>query len=245
MQGTECGQGVPRGGEVRHGGGGLRALRRRGWPGEAWPPWATSILPPRRRHDILQNIGARRPPPVDVDAVVSMRTSGDAPRPPRTPQTGEGPRAGFRDHAAAGEVRVRQRDASGADSRAAPWGVRVRRRVTCSPRRGERCTRGEHGARSSSTRASAAVATDGTQPRLRRRRAACQLAVRRRAPTTSNNSSASADRPGRGAPAGAHLTPKSRRTIAAEALDGIDRCELNFRLRSLVAVKPRAARTNW
>ena len=80
----------------------------------------------------------------------------------------------------------------GADSRTAPWGVRVRRRVTCSPRRGDRCTRGEHGARSSSTRAAAAVATDGTQPRFRRRRAPCQLAVRRRAPTTSNNSSASA-----------------------------------------------------
>ncbi len=72
--------------------------------------------------------------------------------------------------------------AAGADSRTAPWGVRVRRRVTCSPRQGDRGTVGEHGARSSSTRAAAAVATNGTQQRFRRRRAPCQLAVRRRPP---------------------------------------------------------------
>ena len=42
----------------------------------------------------------------------------------------------------------------GADSRAAPPGASgVRRRVTCSPRRGDRGTGGEHGARASSTRA--------------------------------------------------------------------------------------------
>ena len=92
--------------------------------------------------------------------------------------------------------------------------------------------------------AAAAVATDGTQPRFRRRRATCQLVVRRRAQTTSNNSSASviapitggasgprrSSRPGRRAPdrggRGCRrtrrnqggLTPKSRRTMAAEVL---------------------------
>ena len=100
---------------------------------------------------------------------------------------------------------------TGGDSRTAPWGVRVRRRVTCSPRRGDRCTRGEHGARSSSTRAAAAVATDGTQPRFRRRRAgerrrpattAAQARSRRSpAEPTGVRSATILRRPGRWAPA--------------------------------------------
>ena len=88
-------------------------------------------------------------------------------------------------------------ESSGAGSRTAPVG-----RPACDggsrarPGGGDRGTGGEHGARASSTREAAAVATDGTQPRFRRRRAPCQLPVRRRAPLPSN-SSASAPITGR------------------------------------------------
>ena len=79
----------------------------------------------------------------------------------------------------------------GADSRTAPWGVRVRRRVTCSPRRGEAPGRArrevvldEGGRRRGDGRDATAVSVAAGRP--------CQLAGRRRAPPPSNSSASAA-----------------------------------------------------
>ena len=118
---------------------------------------------------------------------------------PGVPPGREGPRCASRPAVAGAQAPGRGRG----DSAAAPAGGGLQDCPVGRPRAtaghelapaGRSRHRGEDGARSSLTRAAAAVATDGTQPRLRRRRAPCQLAVRRRAPPPSN-SSASASAP--------------------------------------------------
>ena len=179
-----------------------------------------------------------------------------------------------------------------ADSRTAPWGVRVRprghvlapagrarhpgrarREVVLdegSRRRGDGrdATAVPSPPRAVSARRPPASADDQQQQQRRRDRAEHRQSrhrrqvrddreLHRRRARVAAPSYAPPAAPAGGADdlvATRRLDPEVARTMAAEVLDGVDRCELNFRhpvrdgrrgLRSLVAVKPRAARTSW